>query len=407
MNERGAKHLFLAAPAGAFGEVATGLLIARELVAQGDHVIFLATSDLAVLFQGGPVRFQPIDDHVFDLRRVVMRLIERERCASLTLVDVTSLYLTLDLGAALDFLQRLPVPVIALDFWNLREAGLEWDFGEEASAISPKALAFERRLLPVPIARPSAGKGVFDALPHIPPTGAAARETARAKLGLGDDDRLIVWPTSRWQVGKQNWTHHERLARLVPERIIDVLSRLGSRIHVLEIGPRALGGWDDWGTRARWVSPVPPDRLHALLGAADLLLSLNTTATTNATAIAMGLPVVAVMSSHVGSVEQVTAALARPLSAEARAWLEQAAPLHAFRLWPLGLHRFLAPVLAGNPFGDAFRSVELLDEDALVETCRSLLFDPDARAREGEGQARYRETVHALPGPGAAFRAWL
>ena len=82
-----------------------------------------------------------------------------------------------------------------------------------------------------------------------------------------------------------------------------------------------------------------------------------------------------------------------------------AAPLHRFRLWPLGLFEFLEPVLAANPYADAVRWVELLDEDALLESCRALLFDEAPAASLREAQARYRERVRALPGPAQAFRS--
>lgn len=403
-----ATHLFLAAPAAAFGEVSTGLRIARELVGAGDRVLFLAGADVAVLFAGTGVVHQPIDAEVFSLKRFVTKLVERERCASLTLVDVTSVYLTLDpIGVELDFLERLQVPVVALDFWNLREAGPEWDFGKDAAAIPPPALAFERRLLPVPIARPESGKGVFGSLPECEAPTAAERAAVRAELGLAEADRLIVWPTSRWQLPElQNWKHHARLAREVPRWVAAILGRLGGRVHVLHLGPQSSPAFEAWEARYRWQGQVTPDRLHALLGAADLLLSLNTTATTSFAAIAIGLPIVVIQNSRAGTADELAAAL--PAASDAlRTWLSQAAPLHAFRLWPLGLFRFLTPVLENNPFAETFRPVELLDEESLVETSRELLFDESAAASERARQSVYRERIRALPGPAAAFRSVL
>lgn len=402
-----ATHLFLAAPAAAFGEVATGLRIARDLVASGDRVLFLAGADVAVLFEGTGVEHRAIDGEVFGLKRFVTRLVERERCASLTLVDVASVYLTLDpIGVELGFLETLALPVIALDFWNLRRAGPEWDFGRDATPIPPAALSFERRLLPVPLARPDAGQGAFAALPERP-ARPERRDAVRAELGLGGADRLILWPTSRWQQPEvQNWKHHARLAREVPRWVASRLDRLGGRAHVLHVGPQASPAWEGWGARYRFVGQVGADRLHDLMDASDLLLSLNTTATTNFAAVSLGLPVVVVANARAGSAEELLAALPSA-SPPLREWLAGAAPLHPFRLWPLGLHRFLAPVLEGNPFAETLREVDLLDEDGMVETCRALLFDAAAADAARAGQAAYRERVRELPRPGEAFRAWL
>jgi hypothetical protein len=196
------------------------------------------------------------------------------------------------------------------------------------------------------------------------------------------------------------------VARQVPLLLASTLARLGGRVHVLHVGPEASPAWDAWGSRYRFEGQVAPERLHDLMDAADLLLSLNTTATTGFAAAAIGLPTVVVMNSHAGSADDLVAQIPDPSEA-LRAWLAEAAPLHAFRLWPLGLHEFLTPVLAGNPFAETFRQVELLETDAMLETCRALLFDEDAAAAERERQARYRDRVRALPGPAEAFRSQL
>ena len=64
-------------------------------------------------------------------------------------------------------------------------------------------------------------------------------------------------------------------------------------------------------------------------------------------------------------------------------------------------------MLEGNPFAETFRAVELLDEDAVLETCRALLFDDDDAAVERGRLSRYRERLRALPGPAEAFRSLL
>jgi hypothetical protein len=192
----------------------------------------------------------------------------------------------------------------------------------------------------------------------------------------------------------------------VPAWIAATLARLGERVHVLHVGPQASPAWTAWGERYLFCGQVPADRLHDLMDAADLLLSLNTTATTGLTATASGLPTVVVMNSHGGSADEL-AAVVRDASPALRAWLAEAAPLHPFRLWPLGLYSFLTPILRDNPFADTFRQVELLDEDAMAETCRALLFDESAAAAARSLQAQYRESIRSLPGPAEAFRAWL
>jgi hypothetical protein len=90
-------------------------------------------------------------------------------------------------------------------------------------------------------------------------------------------------------------------------------------------------------------------------------------------------------------------------SAELRAWLEEAAPLHPFHVWGLGLFDFLQPVVRGNPYFEALRLLEVLHEREFVEGCRGLLFDQHEREALRAAQAAFAASVRALPGPAQAF----
>ncbi len=403
-------HLFLATAQAAFGELKLGINLARELAREGERVIFLAPQALAVLFEGTPIRYVPVESALWDLEREVPALAAREGCRSLVLVDVTSVLLSMEeLAVDASFLAELDLPVVVLDIWNVREADRRWDWGLEATPLPEQALTFDRRLLPVPLVRPGAGRGVYDALPHVEAIGAEERRAVRAGLGVGEEDRLVFLATSRWQMPEpQVWKHHQRLARRLPPHVLRMLASLGRTVHVLHVGPAALPGADVLEGRYHHSASVAPDRFRELLQAGDLMLSLNTASTAMLSAVSAGLPTVVAINSHAGrTVEEVLASLGGDGSPEMRSWLAETVPLHRFRLWPLGLFDFLAPVLAGNPFTSAFRTAEVLDEPAFVETCHALLFDGAAAARERERQRDYVAAVRALPGGVEAFRSQL
>jgi uncharacterized protein DUF6365 len=403
-------HLFLTLPCGAFGEVSLGLRLALDLVRRGESVVFLAPGETAVLFRDAPVRYVPVERILMDIRGGVQRLLAAERAASLTLVDAASNYLMLaQVGEDLGFLERLDVPLLALDLWNLTESGLHWDYGIDDLAIPPAAASVPRRLVPVPIARPHAGPGAFSALPELAPPSAEERRQRRAEWGLSDQDRLVLMTTGRWQLpAQQAWKPHDRLARHVPARLAALLARLGPRVQVAHLGPAPWEAWAGWGPRYRFVGQATRDRMTGLLHAADLLLSLNQNAGSQVSAVAAGLPVVVVRHSFAGAtVDEVVAAWGGPATDEQREWLASIVPVHPFRVWPLGLHGLLEPVLAGNPYVATARSVELLDEDGLLRACAELLFDPEQRADAQAAQERYCTLARAHPPPAAAFLASL
>jgi hypothetical protein len=317
------------------------------------------------------------------------------------LVDTTSVFVTLETvwASEADFLTRLPLPVFALDVWDLPHTELSWDFGTDALPISPRALDFTRRLVPVPFARPDDDAFRFDALPELALPPADERARVRAEMGLAAEDRLVLLLSSRWQAPEmQHWKHHQRLARHLPQLALAAVAELGPRVHAAHVGPQPFAGAETLGGRYHWIAQAPPDRFHALMASADVLLTFNTSATSTLSALALGLPVVLAVNSYAGrTAADVEGAVPFALADGVRAWLEPVVPLYPFRVWPLGLHRLLSPVLERNPFTGAVRTVEVLDFSALVAACRQLLFDAGAREASLLRQAGYVARVRALP----------
>jgi hypothetical protein len=293
--------------------------------------------------------------------------------------------------------------------WDLPETDLRWDFGTDALPISPRALEVRRRLVPVPFARPRSDGVHYNALPQAEAPPSEARGALRRELGVGDADRLVLLLSSRWQTPElQHWKHHQRLARHLPGLALEALAALGPRVRVAHVGPQAFAGAEALGERYRWIDQLPPERFQALMGSADLLLTFNTSATSTLSALVLGLPVVLAVNSRTGrTVDDVAASLPAPPAEPVRRWLEQMVPLHPFRVWPLGLHGLLTPVLAGNPFTEALRTVEVLDWDALIGACRDALFAAPLREQLLERQAAYCESVRGLPGAAELLLAQL
>ena len=71
--------------------------------------------------------------------------------------------------------------------------------------------------------------------------------------------------------------------------------------------------------------------------------------------------------------------------------------LGPFLAWPLCLHELLQPTLRDNPYRDALRIVEILQQDDFIASCRALLFDEEAIAAQRERQRAYRTIIAELP----------
>jgi hypothetical protein len=90
-----------------------------------------------------------------------------------------------------------------------------------------------------------------------------------------------------------------------------------------------------------------------------------------------------------------------------RQWLDKVVPLFPFALWPLGYHRFLAPLLRDNPYVAALQMVELLHEREVEAALSALLFDPGARENQAHRQAVYLAQVRSLPSGAQLIKASL
>jgi hypothetical protein len=402
-------HLFVALNGAAFGELGHGMRIAEDLHAAGDGAVFFAPQSTALLFRDTAFGHVPVDGLEPSLAEVLPRMVREESVASVVLIDVVAVVATLETLWAIDpgFLHNLGVPVIALDNWSIWETDLKWDGGTDFLAISPKVLEFPKRLVPVPFARPLRGVA-YNALPPRGPLSESERQAVRSDFGIPAGDKLVLLLSGKWQTpAQQLWKHHRRVARQLPHLVFQALAALGPQVRVVHVGPERFEGGEAIGERYHWLSQLAPERFKGLMGTADLHLSLNVSATSMASAVTMGVPMLLLVNSHEGrTTEEVLAALPGAPEAVHR-WLDQVVPLRRFRVWPIGLYDVLTPVLADNPYATTFETVEALDWDSLVETCRRLLFDPAARAALLERQAAYCAMVRGLPTPGDLFRSYL
>jgi hypothetical protein len=245
---------------------------------------------------------------------------------------------------------------------------------------------------------------VYCAWPDAAPPHAAARAARRGELGLDDGARLILLTTARWQVrSTQQSAYLDRLVAVVPELLLAALARLPPAVRLLHVGPEPFAcGERLLGDRYRHERSLAPEAFTRTLGAADLMLNLNQSATSTLTALAMGVPALSVINSHAGDTAE---AIAARLGTAPTPALARLAPLHRFRMWPLGAYDYLGAALRGNPY--PVPAAELLEEQALVDGCARLLFDAAARDALAARTADYARVVRGLPAAAERLRAIL
>jgi hypothetical protein len=397
-------HLVLAFGGFSWGEASFGVRIARELHHRGHKVAFVAHSALRRLLVGleCPVELVSSDS---DLRRLVETAVE-PRCdlASIVLADASIATEVLE-AAGIEPARLLasPAPVVAVDTWDAAATGHIIDSGFDrtrraAGAMDGAAL----RILPAPFLPPEGRATRCRALPSRIDVAPDDRRRLRASLGLDEGARVILVCTALWQMER------DAADAAVPALVSAYVAQLGDAVHVVHVGPAASALGRFLGARYHWQPSLTRSRFDLLMGSADLLLSLNLSASTIAKAIASRLPIVVLQNAvEAATREDAAATVGRAESGPVAQWLADAAPIPRFRVWPLGYFDYLAPIVDGNPYQETFVTCELFDPHDFIETCHHLLFDAGSRDALRHRQDAYHRRLQSLPTPAEAIAAFV
>lgn len=383
--------------------------LADELWAMGDDVVLLTNDANSTVFSGAGYRCITMGDHMRGLAKLYLERVVTEECpTTVVFCDYFSnANFLVKMGVDPGILNFENVVSFTLDVWNFEQTGYTLDMfqGERQSLgrgdeqeWSKRFNAIPHKLKPVPLIAPATTAGVFCSLPSSAECTAAARRAERNMLGLKDSSKLVLFCTSNFQHVRYSSAAGVRLAASVPLLLADYLARLGEDVHLVHVGPQAYDVKERLNGRYHWLPSVPPGRFAALLAGVDLFLSANISSTTIATAMVCRLPTLVVQNSiSADSREQAEAAMLQPASPRLSQWLDKSLPLFPFALWPLGYHRFLAPLLRENPYATALEIVELLDERRVEAALSALLFDACAREEHLHHQSAYVSQISSLP----------
>ncbi len=375
--------LFVAPAVAPFGEAVMGRELAVAAHVAGHQVAFLHSSKIAPVFEGAPFKRGILDDVLPTLASAVRDAVRARNVDVVVLVDALATYGVLG-ASTRAFVESCGTKVIALDLWGCRETDLGCDMGETEVRLD-SVLVELPTVRPAPVARPDA-PGAYRAIPDLAER-MGDRASTRARLGIGEHERVVFTATGTWQSPTKYppASAMHRIADAWPSALALVLRRLRD-VRVLHVGPRPMPLEGSY----LHVSQVPPEEFHRLLVASDVAIGNNVMATSIASALALDVACVVVESTRAC----MTIDEAGAVPEDVRRWLSSVVPLYPYAVLPLGLRRFVTPILAGNPFADAIDRCDILDPDATAARVAALL-ERDPKKRDA--RASYRAQIAALP----------
>ncbi|HSR68497.1 MAG TPA: DUF6365 family protein [Acidobacteriota bacterium] len=399
------KHLILALCTRGWGETVLGIRMAHELRRIGHECVFLTHEGAGPLFANLSFPVMKMGDHatMSEFLTIALRLFfDQCKPDSIILADYYTTDLAFDKSkTSPQFLKEFQVPLGAIDTWDLKRCGPHMDTMFDVTRKIPDwSDLLDYRLTPVPIAPVEAGPGgsPYCCLPPAPRQRVMKKVSrhVRRSLGVGDEERMVLFLTASWQHSQFTSENCNRIKRWLPELLSQYLSKLGSNVHLVHVGPAALPL--EMNGQYRWVPSCAPDTFNALLSGADLLLGFNVSASTIAKAMVYGLPCMLLINSHlVKGTDDLSQAIGGGVSSEMKAWLKKAAPVHPYYMWPVGFFEFIAPLLENNEYCDAIPSFEVLDEERVLEELDKMLFNATAREEQVDRQFHYVERLRQLP----------
>jgi hypothetical protein len=351
------------------------------------------------IFAGKPFELVIIDS-LMPLDNHLTSLVKSYDADSLILVDLlsNSLWL-LYLNDGKWFFEQNLVPVLALDIHDIAYQKLfadpffdrKWDLSYLSSV--PKA-----RILPVPLISPNQ-PDVYNSLPSPMEVSEKQKKEIRGELGMSESQKFILMVSASWQ-SVMAWgdVNGKKSAIWLPNLITYYASKVDPDVRVVHIGPQRFNVHKNLEGRYIYLDQVDQQRFHAILATADMFLTANVIGTTLSSVLNIGIPTVAIHNSvRARLVEDALAQLNTKPSDELLRWLNVSMPVYPFRAWPLGYYNLISRLLNDNPFSETFIQVELLQEEAVIESCRKMLFDNNARQAILEKQESYTEIVRSLP----------
>jgi hypothetical protein len=287
-------------------------------------------------------------------------------------------------------------PISAFDIYDFGASGGRVDtYGFRAKNLSEASVAGYHRLLqPVPVVPPEPSDGEriirYPLFEELEPYTSAERDAAREALGFGPADRVVLVTSALWQHTHRPYRDVQPFLDACRRALDEILARLPATVVVV-----GAGGVGESVPGVRRYTTLPAADFDRLTAACDLYVGNNYISTSMARMVLRGVPTLLLSSSVVKHPDGRYSWPGRA-GAALPAALETVPRVYPFRMFPVGWHAFLRPLVAGNDFYRVMRHAELFEPDACVELAAAMLRGGDAD-RSASARLGYLARLGKLP----------
>ena len=401
---------FLTTSYWAYGELLIALEFAKQLLAAGWQPHFFIPPTHEKTLKAYPFAYTVLMPKLGNVNRVLLQDYEHRCRPQLVILSdfLNYHFCERHYGLRVEDLQIFSGRVGTFDNfdWTLSRRQMDtYGFGSKTvSEVKIEDYGF--RLVPCPIANPlQSGRNAGDTfyyplLGDVPTYDEAIRARCRTELGLPQERPVLLVTSAVWQQTHRLYPHVQGFVEAADEVYRDILLAVARQGLMIYVG--APGFFADPPPNVVVLSHLPPDLFQKYALAADLFVTRNLTSTTVAKFALAGVPTAALTSS-LHTTNRSREPLRFPFSPTPR--VEQLVGrleiCYPYRMYPVGWHKFLAPVMKGNPYLDVVRELELFDEQQTVAAMCEILERPQLRDEIRHRAGEYRQLLGRLDSPAA------
>lgn len=290
--------------------------------------------------------------------------------------------------------------------WGLIKRRMD-TYGFSASTVSEVDINdFGFKLAPCPIANPllnveaEEGKFYYPLMDKLLDYNDIVKKKTRKELQLPIDRPIIMLTSAVWQETYKLYPHVKSFVSVANNTFKNILKRVSKDSIILYVGPATFLGDTKVPDNVKMLNQLPPKLFEKYAVASDLFLSRNITSTTLAKISLSGIPSIMIKNS-LGFTAETKDSFKTPfkLSEQVKNELQNLDICYPYRMFPVGWHTFLEPVIKNNPYTQVVPEIELFDENQCVEKIRSVLECSVTKKKIESNVSRYKKLLDDLKTP--------
>lgn len=402
------KILFITLGTESAGEMTIALEFAVRLPADRFEITFLVPGKFAFFFQDKRQRFNHYSLNPKKgkekNREEILNFFKTQKPRLVIVSDpYTMEYAFSWSGFRFKHLKELGIPVVGIDEFEYPSTDYRIDYyGGLVKKLPPFIEACDVILRNCPLNVPRVtGKKVknYSFIGENKKLNRKTRKTAREKLGIAEEEKMIFFATSNWEYMILNKI--APLATFLKWRPIifeNYLNLVKGKFTLVHVGPDTIAANTSRFKCVNLKNVAPLDYEKYLLSS-DLFITFNIVSVTLSKAVFGEVPSLVLQNDKVINFKKLEKRLVQMPD-----WYQKMAgevrKVFPFKTSSFGWHEFLKPVLSDNDYLNTFQRVPFFKMNEVVNSIEMLLFDSAVASSLKEKQRLYVENMLKLPTPG-------